>query len=278
MPLTDQERNDLKQAALKNRRDLVSLTGWSGGAHAGGSLSMMDIVTILYWKYLRIDPENPDWEDRDRFVLSKGHGGCGYSVVLANRGFFPWDTLKSYNETGSMLGMHLDSKKVPGCEVSTGSMGHGLGEAVGLALAARVLKKDWKVYCIIGDGESCEGSIWEAAMSAAHYNLDNLIVFLDRNRLMIDGPTEEIMRLEPVAEKWTAFGFETREIDGHDLDVLAENIEWAQAVQGKPVMLVCDTVKGKGVDFMENEPGWHYGSLSSDLVDKALASLERTYA
>jgi transketolase len=278
MPLTEQERNEIALAAKKNRLDLIDLTGWSGGAHAGGSLSMADIVTLLYWKYLNIDPANPEWEDRDRFVLSKGHGGCGYAVILANRGFFPWEELKEYNKTGSMLGMHLDSKKVPGCEVSTGSMGHGLGEAVGLALGARVLGKSWRVYCVIGDGESCEGSIWEAAMSAAHYKLDNLICFLDRNRLMIDGPTEEVMSLEPLAANWSAFGFETREIDGHDLGVLAENIEWAQTVKGKPVMLVCDTVKGKGVDFMENVAGWHYGGLSAELVEKAKASIERMYA
>jgi transketolase len=278
MPLSEQERAELRKLALKNRADTVDLTGWSGGAHVGGSLSMMDILTVLYWKYLHIDPANPEWEDRDRFVLSKGHGGCGHAVVLSNRGFFDAKHLREYNQTGSMLGMHLDSKKVPGCEVSTGSMGHGLGESVGLALGARVLKKSWKTYCIIGDGESCEGSIWEAAMSAAHYKLDNLICFQDRNRMMIDGPTEEIMSLEPLAQKWTAFGWETREIDGHDLDVLAENIEWAQTVQGKPVMLVCDTVKGKGVDFMEDDPGWHYGGLSAELVEKAKASLERNYA
>jgi len=273
MPLTDQERRDMEALAKKLRRHIVDVTGWSGGAHIGGSLSMVDILTLLYWKYLKIDPANPKWEDRDRLVLSKGHGGVGHAVVLAHRGFFDPEELRKFNETDSMLGMHLDSLKVPGCEASTGSMGHGLPEAVGMALGARVLKKDWKVYCIIGDGESNEGSIWEAAMSASHYKLDNLIVIQDRNHMMIDGPTEEVMSLEPLADKWRAFGFDTREVNGHDLDQLAEAIEYAQTVKGKPIMLLCDTIKGKGVDFMENDPAWHYGGLSAELVEKAKHSI-----
>ncbi|HDP34790.1 MAG TPA: transketolase [Candidatus Hydrogenedentes bacterium] len=273
MPLTDQERRDMEALAKTLRRHTVDVTGWSGGAHIGGSLSMMDILTLLYWKYMKIDPANPEWEDRDRLVLSKGHGGVGHAVVLAHRGFFDPEELRKFNETDSMLGMHLDSLKVPGCEASTGSMGHGLPEAVGMALGARVLKKDWKVYCIIGDGESNEGSIWEAAMSASHYKLDNLIVIQDRNHMMIDGPTEEVMSLEPLADKWRAFGFDTREVNGHDLDQLAEAIEYAQTVKGKPVMLLCDTIKGKGVDFMENDPAWHYGGLSAELVEKAKNSI-----
>ncbi|HNR30117.1 MAG TPA: transketolase [Candidatus Hydrogenedentes bacterium] len=273
MALTSQERTDLKRIGREIRETIVDVTGWSGGAHIGGSLSMTEIVTILYWKYLRIDPKNPKWEDRDRFVLSKGHGGVGHGVVLCKRGFFDFKHLEEYNHTDSMLGMHLDSKKVPGVEVSTGSMGHGLGEAVGLALGARVLKKDWRVYCVIGDGESNEGSIWEAAMAAAHYKLSHLIGFLDRNRMMIDGPTEEVMSLEPVADKWKAFGWNTRVVDGHDLDALADAIEAAQAHTGSPTMIVCNTVKGKGVKFMEDDPAWHYGGLNSELVQKAKASI-----
>lgn len=273
MPLTDQERQDLQTMAKKLRRHIADVTGWSGGAHIGGALSMVDILTLLYWKYMKIDPANPDWEDRDRFVLSKGHGGVGHAVVLANKGYYDPEELRKFNETGSMLGMHLDSLKVPGCEASTGSMGHGLPEAVGMALGARVLKKDWKVYCVIGDGESNEGSIWEAAMSASHYKLDNLIVIQDRNHMMIDGPTEDVMSLEPLADKWRAFGFETFEVDGHDLDQLSAAIEKALAVTGKPIMLLCDTVKGKGVDFMEGDPAWHYGGLSAELVEKAKRSI-----
>lgn len=273
MPLSAQELSELKRIAREIRETVVDVTGWSGGAHVGGSLSMTDILTILYWKYLRIDPSNPKWEDRDRFVLSKGHGGVGHGVVLCKRGFFDYKNLEEYNHTDSMLGMHLDSKKVPGVEVSTGSMGHGLGEAVGLALGARVLKKDWRVYCVIGDGESNEGSIWEAAMSAAHYKLSHLICFLDRNRMMIDGPTEEVMSLEPVADKWKAFGWNTTVVNGHDFNELANAIESAQSHSGSPSMIVCNTVKGKGVKFMEDDPAWHYGGLSSELVQKAKASL-----
>ena len=273
MPLTDQELKELQQQAKSIRREIVDVTGWSGGAHIGGSLSMTDILTLLYWKYMRLDPARPDWEDRDRFVLSKGHGGVGHAVVLAQRGFFDREVLHKFNETDSMLVMHLDCHKVPGCETSTGSMGHGLSQAVGMALGARVLKKDWRVYCVIGDGESNEGSIWEAAMSAAHYKLDNLIVFQDRNHMMIDGPTEEVMSLEPLADKWRAFGFETREVDGHDMTRLAEAIDEALRMKGKPFMILCDTVKGKGVDFMENKPDWHYGGLSSELVEKAKQSI-----
>lgn len=273
MPLTEQERQEMESLAKTLRRDIVDVTGWSGGAHIGGAMSMIDILTLLYWKYMRIDPKNPEWEDRDRFVLSKGHGGVGHAVVLANKGFFDKEELRKFNETGSMLGMHLDSLKVPGCEASTGSMGHGLPQAVGMALGARVLKKDWKVYCVIGDGESNEGSIWEAAMAASHYKLDNLIAIQDRNHMMIDGPTEDVMSLEPLADKWRAFGFDTREVNGHDLDQLAEAIEYAHTVKGKPIMLLCDTVKGKGVDFMENDPAWHYGGLSAELVEKAKRSI-----
>lgn len=273
MPLTSQDLEDLQRRAKSIRHDIVDVTGWSGGAHIGGSLSMVEILVLLYWKYMRIDPSRPDWEDRDRFVLSKGHGGVGHAVVLAQRGFFNPDELKKFNETGSMLGMHLDSLKVPGCESSTGSMGHGLSQAVGMALGARVLKKDWRVYCLIGDGESNEGSIWEAAMSAAHYNLDNLTVFQDRNHMMIDGPTEEVMRLEPLADKWRAFGFETFEVNGHDLQALATALDTALQIKGKPVMILCETIKGKGVDFMENKPDWHYGGLSAELIAKAKQSI-----
>ena len=273
MPLTEQELADLRRTAAKIRRDIADVTGWSGGAHIGGALSMADILTLLYWRHMNIDPAHPNWEDRDRFVLSKGHGGVGHAVVLANRGYFPMEELKSFNETGSKLGMHLDSHKAVGCEVSTGSMGHGLCQAVGLALGARVLKKDWRVFCVVGDGESNEGSIWEAAMSAAHYKLGNLVGFLDRNHLMIDGETETVMALEPLADKWAAFGWETRVVDGHDLAALSGAIEHALDFKKGPVMLVCDTVKGKGVDFMENKAAWHYGGLGAELVSKAKASI-----
>ncbi|HOH50606.1 MAG TPA: transketolase [Candidatus Hydrogenedentes bacterium] len=273
MPLSQQELGELKRLAAKIRRDIVDVTGWSGGAHVGGSLSMVDMLVLLYWKYLRVDPARPDWEDRDRFVLSKGHGGVGHAVVLANKGYFPMEDLKTFNETGSKLGMHLDGAKAQGVDASTGSMGHGLCQALGMALGARVLKKDTRVFCIIGDGESNEGSIWEAAMAAAHYKTPNLVAFLDRNHYMIDGYTEDVMSLEPLADKWRAFGWETRAVDGHDVAALAEAIEFAIAWDKGPVMLLCDTVKGKGVDFMEAKAAWHYGGLSAEMVAKAKQSI-----
>lgn len=273
MPLSQQELGELRRTAAKIRRDIVDVTGWSGGAHVGGSLSMVDMLVLLYWKYLRVDPARPDWEDRDRFVLSKGHGGVGHAVVLANKGYFPMEDLKTFNETGSKLGMHLDGAKAKGVDASTGSMGHGLCQALGMALGARVLKKDTRVFCIVGDGESNEGSIWEAAMAAAHYKTPNLVAFLDRNHYMIDGYTEDVMSLEPLADKWRAFGWETRVVDGHDLSALAEAIEFAIAWDQGPVMLLCDTVKGKGVDFMEAKAAWHYGGLSAEMVAKAKQSI-----
>ena len=275
MPLSPEEKTQLERTALDIRRQIVEVTGWSGGAHIGGALSMTDILTILYWKYLNIDPARPDWADRDRFVLSKGHGGVGHAVVLAERGYFPKEDLKEFNATGSKLGMHLDCHKAVGVDVSTGSMGHGLPQAVGLALGARVLKKPWRTYCVVGDGESNEGSIWEAAMAANHYKLSNLTAFCDRNHMMIDGPTEDVMSLEPLADKWTAFGWQVRCINGHDFTELADAIEFALGNDAGPVMIIADTVKGKGVDFMENDPAWHYGGLGGELLAKARQSLER---
>jgi transketolase len=275
MPLTDRESSDLRRTAAELRKDMINVTGWAGGGHIGGSLSMADVVTLLYFKVLRIDPKKPEWDDRDRFVLSKGHAGLGHAVALAHRGYFEPGLLREFNHFCSRFGMHLDAAKVPGVDVSTGSMGHGLGQAVGLALGSRVRGKAWRVYSIVGDGECHEGSIWEAAMAAAHFKLDNLTVFLDRNRLCIDGSTEDVMALEPMAEKWRSFGWEVREVDGHDLRQLADAIEWAQTRRGSPVLILANTVKGKGVDFMEGNPAWHYGALSADLIEKAKASIER---
>lgn len=273
MPLAEPELAQLRKLAADIRKDIVDVTGWAGGAHIGGSLSMVEILVLLYWKYLRIEPSRPDWDDRDRFVLSKGHGGLGHAVVLAWRGYFDPEELKEFNHTGSLLGMHLDSLKVRGVDVSTGSLGHGLPLAVGLALGARVRKKDWRVYCLMGDGECDEGSIWEAAMAARHYRLDRLTGIVDRNGLMIDGPTERVMQLEPFAAKWAAFGWVVREVDGHDLGQLAEAIEFARGHGEGPVLILAHTVKGKGVDFMENNPAWHYGGLNAELIARAKRSI-----
>ena len=275
MPITDSEIIRLKEQAKSIRHDIIDTTVWSGGAHIGGALSMVEIMTILYFKYLNIKPEDPHWEDRDRVVLSKGHGGVGYAPVLAARGYFPKDELKEFNHFMSNFGMHLDSLKVKGVDVSTGSLGHGLPMAVGLSLGARLQNKSWKTYCILGDGECNEGSVWEAAMSAAHFKVTNLITFVDRNRMMIDGRTEDVMALEPFADKWKAFGFIVKEIDGHDFKDLSEAIDYAHSETKAPVLILCNTKKGRGVDFMEDQVKWHYGSIDSDLAAKAHDSVNR---
>jgi transketolase len=273
MPLTDVERQELKNIAKKLRLTMIDVMAWSGGAHIGGSLSIAEILTILYFKYLNVRPEEPCWEDRDRFVLSKGHAAAGFIPVLAMKGFFPEEELKTFNHFGSPFAMHPDSNKVVGCDVSAGSLGHGLSMAVGLGLGARYLKKDYKVVCLLGDGECCEGSVWEAAMALNHFKLGNVITIVDRNRLMIDGFTEDVMALEPFADKWRAFGFEVIEVDGHDFDQLSIALDRAWGVKDRPVLILANTVKGKGVDFMENNVVWHYASADSALCEKAKASI-----
>ena len=277
MPITESEIKDLEGKAHQIRKDIVEVTGWAGGAHIGGALSVVDILVILYFKYLNVDPKQPGLETRDRFVLSKGHGGVGYAPVLARKGYFDFELLREFNKFKSPFGMHLDGNKVKGVDVSTGSLGHGLPMAVGLALGAMVQKKIWRTYCILGDGECNEGTVWEAAMATSHFKIRNLITFVDRNRLMIDGTTEQIMGLEPFADKWRAFGWIVKEIDGHSFRDLSVAIEYAKTEDKAPVVIIANTVKGKGVDFMENEVKWHYGGLNSDLIEKAKSSIDRMY-
>lgn len=273
MPITLQEKQMLLDTARELRLTMVDVMAWSGGAHIGGSLSIADILTILYFKYLNVDPNNPSWEDRDRFILSKGHCAAGYIPALAKKGYFPEEQLKSFNHFGSPFAMHPDCNKVTGCDASTGSLGHGLSMSVGLGLGARYLKKSWRTVCLLGDGECCEGSVWEAAMSLSNFKLTNVITIVDRNGLMIDGFTEDIMALEPFADKWRAFGFEVIEIDGHNFDELAEALDRAWAAEGKPVMILANTVKGKGIDFMENNVVYHYASGDSAVCERAKASI-----
>jgi transketolase len=277
MPITDQELEKFNEKAWQLRKDIVDITFWSGGSHIGGAMSMVEILILLYYKYLNIDPNNPDWEERDRMLLSKGHGGVGLAALLARRGYFDFQLLKEFNKFKSPFGMHLDSLKVKGVDASTGSLGHGLPMSLGLALGARVQNKKWLTYCILGDGECNEGTIWEAAMATSHFKVTNLITFVDRNRLMIDGPTEEIMGLEPFADKWKAFGFIVKEVDGHSYTELAEAVEYARKEKKAPVVIIANTIKGKGVDFMEDDVRWHYGGLDTDLVEKAKTSIDRMH-
>jgi transketolase len=277
MPLTKEEIKGLEKKAWDIRKLIVETTFTCGGSHLGGSLSQTDVLVTLYWKYMNIDPKNPTWADRDRFILSKGHGGVGWASVLGEKGYFDKDLLKNFNKTGSPFGMHLDALKVKGCDASTGSLGHGLAIAVGLSVGAKMNKKSYRTYCMVGDGELCEGTNWEAAIIATHHKLDNLTLFVDRNRLMIDGPTEDITSLEPIDAKFQAFGWETITIDGHNFTQIGEAIEKAQTIKGKPSVIICNTVKGKGVELFENQAKWHYGGINSDLKAQALACLDKFY-
>ena len=273
MPCTEDEIRSLSGIVRDLRLTMIDVMAWSGGSHIGGSLSIAEILAILYFKYLNVKPDNPSWPDRDRFVLSKGHAASGFIPVLAKKGYFPEEQLKSFNKFGSPFAMHPDSNKVLGCDASTGSLGHGLSIAVGMGLGARYQKKTFKTVCLMGDGECCEGSVWEAGMSLVHFKLGNVITIIDRNRLMIDGTTEDVMSLEPFAGKWRSFGFEVIEVDGHSFAELSGALDKAWAAAEKPVLIIANTIKGKGVDFMENDVKWHYASADSELCEKAKASV-----
>ena len=278
MPISQEELKNLQSKAKELRHEIVKITYESGGAHAGGSLSVADLLVALYFKYLRnIDPKNPGNPDRDRFILSKGHTALAYIPCLAMKGYFGKDELKTFNKFKSPFGMHPDCNKIKGCDVSTGSLGHGLPIAAGLGLGARMQNKDYKTVCILGDGECNEGSVWEAAMTINHYKLTNVVTIVDRNRLMIDGKTEDIMSLEPFADKWKAFGFEVIEIDGHDYKEICGALDRAYAAASKPVCIIANTVKGKGVSFMENNVLYHYCSIDSVKLDEAYKSIDRMY-
>jgi transketolase len=279
MPLSKSEWLALEKKAHELRMLCLQTTFNAGSGHIGGGMSVMDILTILYHKFMKIDPKNPNWEDRDRHVLSKGHAGIALAGVLADLGYVDKKDLKTFNLTGSKMGIHLDANKVPGVDASTGSLGHGMPIAIGMALAARIQKKDYITYCVLGDGECNEGSNWEAAMSTAQFKVTNMITIIDRNKCMIDGPTEEVMGLEPFADKWKAFGFDVIEIDGHDFGQLNDAIEKALAnVKGdKPIAIIANTIKGVGIDFMAGDYKWHYGAIDDEKFKNAKESLEKYY-
>ncbi|MBR3588635.1 MAG: transketolase [Clostridia bacterium] len=278
MPLSKTEWLALEKKAHELRNLCLDTTYWAGSGHIGGGMSVMDMMTVLYHKYLNIKVEDPNWEDRDRFILSKGHSGIAFAPVLVDKGFNDPEQLKTFNLSNSKMGIHLDANKVVGVDASTGSLGHGLSIALGTALAARVLGKDYKTYCILGDGECDEGSNWEAAMAIAHYNATNVISFVDRNKCMIDGRTEDVMKLEPFADKWRAFGFIVKEVDGHNISELCDAIDFALNDPEKPVMIIANTVKGEGIDFMADDYHWHYGAIDEAKYNQAKASLEKYYA
>lgn len=255
-------------------RQLVAKTFENaGGGHYGGCLSEADILAALYFRVLNVDPSQPKSPDRDRFVLSKGHGACGLCATLALAGFFPPEKLSTYNQLDSAFGMHPDMNKILGVDMSTGSLGLGICAAVGMALAGRADKKTWRVYALLGDGECHEGIVWEAAMSAAHHKLENLTAIVDRNGLSMDGPTEQVMSLEPFASKWEAFGWAVRTVNGHNMRELVDALEAVPFVPGRPSLIVARTRKAKGLSFAENRWNFHYASLNAEQKEQARKDL-----
>ncbi|MCK9217459.1 MAG: transketolase [Firmicutes bacterium] len=265
---------DLKIKARIVRKDIINMLSEAKSGHPGGSLSAAEILVYLYFKEMNINPKDPMKEDRDRFVLSKGHGAPVLYSVLAERGYFPKNELMKLRKTVAMLQGHPDMKDTPGIDMSTGSLGQGLSAANGMALAGKLDNKSYRVFALIGDGEMQEGQIWEAAMTAAHYGLDNVIAFIDNNGLQIDGFNKDVMKVEPIKEKWEAFGWNTISIDGHDFEQIEKAVIEAKNTKGKPTAIIAKTVKGKGVSFMENEAGWHGVAPNKEQTEQALKELE----
>jgi len=265
---------EIPEICRKIRRDLMVMLAEAGSGHSGGSLSAVELLVTLYWRHLKHDPANPDWEERDWFVLSKGHACPVLYAVLAARGFFPRDALWTLRKLDTILQGHPHRLKTPGVEFSTGSLGQGLGLGSGAAIALQRLGKPGAVYVLMGDGELNEGSVWESAMSAGHYRLDNLCGIVDRNYLMIDGNTEDVMGLDPLPEKWRAFNWNVIEIDGHDAREVNFAFERFRLERKRPTVIIANTIKGKGVSFMENKADWHGATpKKGDEVQRALADL-----
>lgn len=265
---------ELEWKSIQYRRAILSSIARAGAGHTGGSLSCTDILNVLYNRVMRIDPCNPNWVERDRYIHSKGHSVEALYVVLADKGFFPAEKLATMNRGGSHWVGH-PTRKVPGIEQNTGALGHGLSVAVGMALAAKMDGRNHRVFTLLGDGELTEGSVWEASMSASFYRLDNLIVIIDRNTLQITGRTEAVMALEPLAERFTAFGYAVRTVDGNDIGALVDIFEQTPFVPGKPSLIIARTVKGKGVSFIEDAVEWHHHVPTSTELEQALAELDQ---
>ncbi len=273
MPQDKDTIADVKAHAATIRRDIITMLAEAGSGHPGGSLSCADIVAALYFSVMRHDPERPDWPDRDRFLMSKGHCAPTWYSALARSGYFPVDWLSGLRKIGSPLQGHPDMLKTPGVEMSSGSLGQGLSIANGMALAARLDDRDYRVYVLLGDGELQEGQVWEAAMTSAHRKLDNVCAIVDNNGLQIDGRIEEIKSLGSIAAKWESFGWRVIEIDGHDVERILTAFDEARSTKGRPTMIVARTVKGKGVSFMEDKVDYHGVAPSDDERETALADL-----
>ena len=266
---------ELKQMAVTIRCDIIEMIATAKAGHPGGSLSAADVVTALYFRVMNVDPENPNWPERDRFILSKGHACPVWYAALAERGYFDKAHLGTLRKLDSILQGHPDMKKTPGIDMTAGSLGHGLSAGLGMALSGRLRKQGYHVWVIVGDGESQEGSIWEAAMAAAKWDLDNLTAILDRNHLQNDGCVDTEMPIDPVPDKWQAFGWHVMEIDGHDMEQVVEALEKAKTIKGKPTMIIAHTIKGKGVSFMENVAGWHGKAPCAEEAAQALEDIRR---
>jgi transketolase len=266
------QKRELEQMARLIRRDIVKMVHEAGSGHPGGSLSAVELVTVLYFSEMNVDPQNPKWADRDRFILSKGHACPVWYAALARKGFFPLEQLGTLRKLNSILQGHPDMNKTPGVDMTSGSLGQGLSAGFGMALGAKVTGKAFRVYVLLGDGELQEGSIWESAMAAAKYKLDNLVAIVDCNGLQVDGQCSDVMDLEPLADKWRAFKWAVRRIDGHDLDQILDAFAWARQQDG-PVAILAETVKGKGVSFMENAVHWHGLAPNREELEAALAEI-----
>lgn len=265
--------NALKKKAVEIRKDILKMLTEAGSGHTGGSLSSVEIFISLYYYKLRHNPKDPDWPQRDRFILSKGHGCPTLYAVLADCGYFPKEELLTLRKFGSRLQGH-PQKGLPGVEISSGSLGQGLSIANGIALVARMDKLPTRVYCLMGDGETNEGQVWEAAMTAAHYKSDNLCAIIDYNGLQIDGFCCDVKDTRPMDKKWESFGWKVFSVDGHDLKALMDALDKAQDVKGKPSILICNTIKGKGVSFIENKVEWHGIAPKKEELEKALKELD----
>jgi transketolase len=265
---------EVEEKALDIRKGILGIMAAGKRGHLGGSLSIADIIAALYFHQMKVDPKNPRWEDRDRFILSKGHSVLAQYVALAELQYFPKKELKNVKKLGCILQGHPDRLRTPGIEASTGSLGQGLSIACGVALGAKIKRKKFQVYALVGDGESTEGMIWEAAIFAAHYNLDNLTGITDQNRLMASGSTI----VGSLAPKWRAFGWEVKEINGHNVGEILDALDWAVTVRDHPAMIVCNTVKGRGISFVENNVDFHHCSLTSEQYERAWNELNRKEA
>ena len=276
--MTSSEKKQLQITACKVRMGVIESTYGAKAGHPGGSLSAAEVYTYLYFKEMNIDPKNPKWEDRDRFVLSKGHTTPGLYSVLANRGFFPVEDLPTFRHIDSYLQGHPNMNMVPGVDMSTGSLGQGVSTAVGMAMAAKYTGKTNRVYSLLGDGEIQEGQVWEACMAAAHFKLDNLCIVVDNNGLQIDGNIADVMSPYPIVDKLVAFGFDVQAIDGHDFDAIEAAFNTAKETKGKPTAIVMKTTKGKGVSFMENDAGWHGKAPNDAEYEQAMTELKAQLA